>query len=250
MSCCFLTIFSISPSSTARSASALISPLSRLARASFRGAVRSRLPTWSARNGALVLFMTQLPGARQRSRERSLAPNVLGELDHLAHFGPLLFFGQNVAFFGRGKAALRAERELFERREFRRLVDAALDRVLALQRAALRGDDPDHDVLVALGQEAQRLEAAGPLAVVFEEVAVVVALREHPFGNRLVAARRNPGRAEVAAADVGGDDHVGGPARERLIDDARVVVRQRRDVHAAVLGLLHLDVRAEIGPGG
>ena len=38
----------------------------------------------------------------------------------------------------------------------------------------LRGDEAEHDDLLALGQEAQRLEAAGALGVVFEEIAVVV----------------------------------------------------------------------------
>ena len=61
--------------------------------------------------------------------------------------------------------------------EFGRLVDAALDVVLLLQRAALGGDEAEHHDLVALGQEAQRLEAAGALGVVFEEIAVVVAPR-------------------------------------------------------------------------
>src|SRR4051812_40964010 len=48
-------IFLISVSSTALSCAAVISPLSRLARASFSGAERRMLPTWSARNGGLVL---------------------------------------------------------------------------------------------------------------------------------------------------------------------------------------------------
>ena len=45
-------IFLISSSSTALSWAGVISPFSRLARASFSGAVRSRLPTSSARKGA------------------------------------------------------------------------------------------------------------------------------------------------------------------------------------------------------
>jgi hypothetical protein len=46
-----LMILRISWSSTALSSAASISPLPRLSRASFSGAVRSRLPTMSARNG-------------------------------------------------------------------------------------------------------------------------------------------------------------------------------------------------------
>src|SRR5512139_2313674 len=57
----------ISRSSTTCSASAEISPFSRFALASFRAAVRNRLPTWSARNGGLFLFIktgTQTSGRR------------------------------------------------------------------------------------------------------------------------------------------------------------------------------------------
>src|SRR5262245_6024467 len=100
---------------------------------------------------------------RSNSAAISLPPHLFGDLDHFTHLGPLLRLGEHVAFLGRGEAALRAERELLERRELCRLVDAALDQVLGLQRAALGGDDADHDDLVALGQEAQRLEASGAL---------------------------------------------------------------------------------------
>src|SRR5262245_62187726 len=53
-SSCFLTIFSISRSSTALNAAASISFLAYFVRASFRVAVRRRLPTWSARKGGAV----------------------------------------------------------------------------------------------------------------------------------------------------------------------------------------------------
>src|ERR1700722_2104351 len=56
-SACFLMIFSISRSSTSLRAAALISLFSRFARASFKGAVRKRLPTTSARNGGVVLVI-------------------------------------------------------------------------------------------------------------------------------------------------------------------------------------------------
>ena len=66
--------------------------------------------------------------------------------------------------------------ELFERREFRRLVDAALEIVLVFQPARLGGDEAEHDHL-ALRHEAQRLEAAGALVVIFQEEAVDIELR-------------------------------------------------------------------------
>ena len=55
-SSCFWMILLISRSSTSLSCAAVISFFSRLARASFTGAVRRMEPTWSARNGGLVLW--------------------------------------------------------------------------------------------------------------------------------------------------------------------------------------------------
>src|SRR5262245_14287983 len=95
--------FSISRSSISLSCASLISPLACLARASFSGAVRNRLPTWSARNGALVRCMTLL------------APYFIGELDDLAQLRPLLVLSEHIAFFGRGEATLRREAELLDR---------------------------------------------------------------------------------------------------------------------------------------
>src|SRR6266567_1489868 len=55
---CLCTTFSISRSSTLRRSPADISPFSSLARASLIRGGRNRLPTSSARNGALVLCMS------------------------------------------------------------------------------------------------------------------------------------------------------------------------------------------------
>ena len=73
-SSCFLMIFSISRSSTSLSCAALISPFSRLARASFSGAVRRNEPTTSARNGGLVshhrAILLELLGVRNKPGPR------------------------------------------------------------------------------------------------------------------------------------------------------------------------------------
>ena len=161
----------------------------------------------------------------------------------------MLVLGQHVAFFGRGEAALRRQAQLIERDIFGCLLDALLDVVARLQPAGLRGDQTEHDDLVALRQETQRLETTGALAVVFQEVAVVVAFFEQGLRHRLVAARRNPGRAEIAAADMGGNGHVGGLGRQRLVGAGRVGLLQMIDVETAVLGLLQLLLRAQIRPG-
>src|SRR5260370_21374023 len=99
-----------------------------------------------------------------RNAASALRPHLARHFDAAAELGPLLVLGQQVALLGAGEAALRREAELFEGCELRRLVDAALELVLALQRTGLRRHDAQHDLLV-LWQETQRLETAGPCAL-------------------------------------------------------------------------------------
>src|SRR6266704_5045206 len=94
------------------------------------------------------------------------APYFFRKLDDHPKFRPLFRLGQHVALLGRGEAALRRQAILIERRKLRGLLDAALDGVLVLERAAFRGDQPEHHHLVALRQEPQRLETAGAISVV------------------------------------------------------------------------------------
>src|SRR5262249_57684565 len=97
------------------------------------------------------------------------SPHLIRHLHDPPQLRPLLVLGQDIAFLARGEAALRREAELLERDEFRRLVDAALDRVLGFERPALGGNEAEHHQL-ALGHESQRLEAPPPPAVLFHPV--------------------------------------------------------------------------------
>src|SRR5215212_8606184 len=83
---------------------------------------------------------------------RLLPPHLVRHIYRELQLGPLLFLGQDVAFLGRGEAALRRHRELLERREFCGLHQPPLDVFLFLELTELRGDDADHDHLVALRQ--------------------------------------------------------------------------------------------------
>src|SRR5437016_728928 len=151
-------------------------------------------------------------GASLAPREL-LPPHLVRHIDRELELSPLLFLGKEVAFLGRGEAALRRYRKLLQGYEFGGFFQPPLDVVFVLKLAEFRGDDPDHHDLVAGRQEAQRLEAAGAVGIIFEEIAVVIGAPQHGFRHRLVAAGGNPGGAEIAAADMGRDHHVGGPLR-------------------------------------
>src|SRR6185312_8098494 len=179
--------------------------------------------------GANREWQADADGSTRYSR---LAPHFFGDLDHPAELRPLLVLGQRIALLGRGKAALAGDAELIEGCILRRLVDAALELVLAFELAALGGHDAEHHGL-ALGQHAQGLEAAGALIVVLHEVAVHVDLVEQDFLHRLIAAGAHEGRFVIAAAQMHRDRHVGGNVRHRGIDELAVKLAQPFGVVAA-----------------
>src|SRR5215470_1992647 len=180
----------------------------------------------------------------------SSSPHLVGDLDDHAKLRPLLLLGEDIAFLGRGKAALGREAQLLDIDVFGRFVDAALDRVLLLQCAALRGDEAEHHLLLPLGHEPQRPEAAGAVGVVFEEIAVDIDLAEQTLGDELIAALGDEGGAEIAAAGMHGHDHIGGTAGQCQVRHLRIVRGQTIGIVAARLGMLALLRIADHRPGG
>src|SRR5262249_1500662 len=87
------------------------------------------------------------------SSDRASSPHLIRHLDDPPQLRPLLVLGQDIAFLARGEAALRGKAELVEIDEFRRLVDAALERVLLLERPALGGDEAEHHHLARSGSK-------------------------------------------------------------------------------------------------
>jgi benzoylformate decarboxylase len=111
-----------------------------------------------------------------------------------------------------------ARAQLLDRRVFRGLLDSPQQLVARLELAALGRHEPEHDLLVALREEAQRLEAAGALVVPLHEVAVHLEVVQERLGDEVPAPLRRPRGAEVAATGMRGDAHPFGPPRERLVD--------------------------------
>src|SRR5262249_40714503 len=113
--------------------------------------------------------------AGRRSRVRictGSAPDLGGELHDHSQLRPLLVLGEDVALLGRRESALRRQAKLIKGDVFGCLFDPPLDIGLLLQGAGLGGDETEYDDLVTLGQKAQRLETASPLAVVLQKIRV------------------------------------------------------------------------------
>ena len=177
-----------------------------------------------------------------------IGPDFFCNLLDERQLAPLIRIGHKIALLGGSEAALRAERQLLERHILGSLADARDNVFLVFQLGILGGYQTQNDLLLA--DVAQRLETAGTVAVVLEEEAVHVAVTEQDFRYRLIAAGGRPGRAEVAAADVHGDNHVLRLCFEDLVEHINVLVTDLIYVDAALCVCLALLSRTEFAPGG
>src|SRR5439155_22999912 len=158
------------------------------------------------RNAARSTSLIALPGGAAGGRRRSAtprlpAPDLASGLHEEVELPALVVPGDLVAGGDRGKAALRAQRETGERHVPRRLVDAPEQILLGLQPRDLGGDQPE-DHRLAPRDVAQRREAAGALAVVLQQEAVVGEVAEDLLGDPVVAALGEPATPVVAATHV------------------------------------------------
>jgi len=106
------------------------------------------------------------PGTRCGFAYR-LAPDAMGSFGDELQLGPLIFFGEEISFGGRGEAALRAESQIFERDVFRGFVDAMGEFVGIFEARDFAADQAENDRFAAR-DETKRREGTGTLVVVFE----------------------------------------------------------------------------------
>src|SRR5581483_7138510 len=121
-------------------------------------------------SAAAVCSTRSASSARSERRLQwpSLAPDLASDLCNQLQLAALVVRTEQVAFGHRREPALWTDRELLGRHVLRGLVDAPQQVVFSLELALLGGDQPQHDSLAAR-HEAQRLEAAGSLAVVLQQ---------------------------------------------------------------------------------
>src|SRR3954462_12406311 len=100
------------------------------ARLGNRSCRRAR-PSWQQKAGpedpAPLIDLATKRSAVKAISSRLLPPDVFGKLHAKPQLGPLLFLAEDIALLGRGEAALRRQRQLLQRGEFRSLLHAALD---------------------------------------------------------------------------------------------------------------------------
>ena len=97
-----------------------------------------------------------------------VSPDFARGVHHELKFLPLLVHGKQVAGGHGCEAALRAERQVFQRHELGSLVDPPPQFILRFQFRLFRRDQAEHDAF-PLWNQAQRLEPAATLGVIFEK---------------------------------------------------------------------------------
>src|SRR5207247_9615822 len=111
-------------------------------------------------------------------------------------------------------------------------------------------DEVEDDLIWSPRHKTQRREATRARIVVFEKEPIDRQLAEQRLGDMVVAALGHPGRAEIAAAHMGAYGHPGGPAGERLVDEANVGQVLRVAVAADARHIVALGGIVEIGEAG
>src|SRR5262245_40808495 len=157
-------------------------------------------------------FFPEMP-----DRTKKLSPYPSRCFAHPLELTSFVVDGKAVSEDRRGKAALRAERQAFQRHKAARLGDAT-DEVF--QRLDLRplGADQSEDHHLFVRDMSERFERARPIVVVFEEKPRCSDALENRPGDRLIIAFDEPTAFLVATTEVDGEGHAGKSRHDGVVE--------------------------------
>src|SRR5262245_3491126 len=146
-----------------------------------------------------------------------LSPYSSCRLAHRLDLASFVLNGQVVSNDRRGKAALRAERQAFQRHEAACFRDATNE---VFRRLRLRplGANQSKDHRLVVGDVPQRCKRARALIVVFEEKPRCTDALENRPGNWLIVARDEPTALLVAATEMDGEGEVGESRHDGVVE--------------------------------
>ncbi len=113
------------------------------------------------------------PRAGRRPNLGVCAPNPLRRLLNDFELSPLLVFAQHISGDAGRETALRAERELTDVDEPRRVFNPAHKLVDRFDSSRFGGHQTEHDNDL-FADESERLEAAGPFGIVLEQQSIKI----------------------------------------------------------------------------
>src|SRR6266581_2101587 len=140
-------------------------------------------------------------------RRRKLSPYPSRSLAHRLELTSFVLDGKVVSNDRRGKAALRAERQAFQRHKAACFHDATNEIFRRLRLPPLGADQSENHRLV-VWDVPQRCKRARPLIVVFEEKPRCTDALENRPGNWLIVTRDEPTAFLVATTEMDGEGHV------------------------------------------
>src|SRR5262252_7002128 len=146
-----------------------------------------------------------------------LSPYPSCSLAHPLELASFVLDGEVVSNDRRGKAALRAERQAFQRHKAACFRNATNEVFQRLRLPPLGADQSENHRLV-VWDVPQRCKRARPLIVVFEEKPCCTDALENRPGNRLIVARDEPTALLVATTEMDGEGHVGKSRHDGVVE--------------------------------
>src|SRR5215831_9468724 len=146
-----------------------------------------------------------------------LSPYPSCRLAHPLELASFVLDGKVVSNDRRGKAALRAERQAFQRHKAACFHDATNE---VFRRLHLRplGADQSEDHQLFVWDVPERCKRARPIIVVFEEKPHRTDALEKRPGNWLIVARDEPTAFLVATTEMDGEGHVGKSRHDGVVE--------------------------------
>src|SRR5215831_16581791 len=152
-----------------------------------------------------------------RSHETKLSPYPSCGLAHPLELASFVLDGKVVSNDRRGKAALRAERQAFQRHKaacFRNATNEVFRRL----RLPPLGADQSEDHRFVVRDVPQRCKRPRSLIVVFEEKPRCTDALENRPGDWLIVARDEPTAFLVATTEMDGEGHVGKSRHDGVVE--------------------------------
>src|SRR6266702_4008633 len=150
-------------------------------------------------------------------RRRKLSPYPSRSLAHRLELTSFVLDGKVVSNDRRGKAALRAERQAFQRHKAVCFRDAT-NEVFRRLRLWPLGADQSEDHRLVVRDVPEGCKRARPIVVVFEEKSRCTDALENRPGNWLIVAFDEPTAFLVATTEVDGEGHVGKSGHDGVVE--------------------------------
>lgn len=160
---------------------------------------------------------------------------------------PLHVFGDGVAFFDGGEAALWGEGDVVADDGFC-FSEAGFEVVHAFEHRIFRGDEPGNEAFVVVLHAGPWCEGAGAFVVVFDEINIVRDLHDNRRDG-IVESGEERFALKIALAEMGGNGHVGRMIFQRFCRNSAEPFEHLRLGVAEGVNFLQEIVVNEIGPG-